>query len=433
MVCWRADDGGAAEQGDCPPCGSRGTVPAPDRDVLPQVTRRLIPFLFICYVIAYIDRVNIGFAASAMQRDLGLSDSVYGTGAGLFFLGYFLFEIPSNLILERVGARRWMARIMIVWGLVSMATMFVEGKWSFYGMRVLLGLAEAGFFPGAILYLTYWIPQRARARNAALFMIATPVAILVGAPLSGLLMELDGALGLHGWQWLFLGEGLPAVIAGVVTLFYLTDRPEQAEWLSPQARGWLTNEMARDHAAAAHGHADAGRQLSQRPRLAAVARLLPQHERHVQRLPVAAQDSGRRLWASRDSTRPADDDPVRVHAGCDGDRGPPFGSDGRAQAARRRLRAGRRLRSRAGVGVGVARPAAARELHALPVGAAIDSAGVLDAAAAPAGGHRRGRRVRADQRGRESWRLRRPVDDGMAEGNHRRLRPGDARSCRQGS
>ena len=229
-----------------------------DRDVLPQVTRRLIPFLFICYVIAYIDRVNIGFAASAMQRDLGLSDSVYGTGAGLFFLGYFLFEIPSNLILERVGARRWMARIMIVWGLVSTATMFVEGKWSFYGMRVLLGLAEAGFFPGAILYLTYWIPQRARARNAALFMIATPVAILVGAPLSGLLMELDGALGLHGWQWLFLGEGLPAVIAGVVTLFYLTDRPEQAEWLSSQAREWLTNEMARDRRAAAHGHATLG-------------------------------------------------------------------------------------------------------------------------------------------------------------------------------
>jgi ACS family tartrate transporter-like MFS transporter len=226
--------------------------------VLSQVTRRLIPFLFICYVIAYIDRVNIGFAASAMQRDLGFSDSVYGTGAGLFFLGYFLFEIPSNLILERVGARRWMARIMIVWGLVSTATMFVEGKWSFYGMRVLLGLAEAGFFPGAILYLTYWIPQRARARNAALFMIATPVAILVGAPLSGLLMELDGALGLHGWQWLFLGEGLPAVIAGVVTLFYLTDRPEQAEWLSPEAREWLTNEMARDHAAAAHGHVTLG-------------------------------------------------------------------------------------------------------------------------------------------------------------------------------
>jgi ACS family tartrate transporter-like MFS transporter len=246
--------------GTVPLADRGGQSPLSDRDVLPLVTRRLIPFLFICYVIAYIDRVNIGFAASAMQRDLGLSDSAYGTGAGLFFLGYFLFEIPSNLILERVGARRWMARIMIVWGLVSMATMFVEGKWSFYGMRVLLGLAEAGFFPGAILYLTYWIPQRARGRNAALFMIATPVAILVGAPLSGLLMELDGALGLHGWQWLFLGEGLPAVIAGVVTLFYLTDRPEQAEWLSPQAREWLTNEMARDRAARA-GARDAGRQL----------------------------------------------------------------------------------------------------------------------------------------------------------------------------
>ena len=413
------------------PLADRGGLSPHDRDVLPQVTRRLIPFLFICYVIAYIDRVNIGFAASAMQRDLGLSDSVYGTGAGLFFLGYFLFEIPSNLILERVGARRWMARIMIVWGLVSMATMFVEGKWSFYGMRVLLGLAEAGFFPGAILYLTYWIPQRARARNAALFMIATPVAILVGAPLSGLLMELDGALGLHGWQWLFLGEGLPAVIAGVVTLFYLTDRPEQAEWLSPQAREWLTNEMARDHAAAAHGHVTLGASFRSARVWLLSLRLLPQHERHA----TASSCGCPRFWktrqASRDSARPADDDPVRVHAGCDGDRGPPFGSDGRAQAARRRLRAGRRLRSRAGVGVWVERAAAARELHALPVGAAIDSAGVLDAAAAVAGRHRRGRRVRADQRGRQSRRLRRPVDDGMVEANHRRLRPGDARPRRR--
>jgi MFS transporter, ACS family, tartrate transporter len=242
----------AHTEGTAPVSNQRGLSP------LAQVTRRLVAFLFICYVIAYIDRLNIGFAASALQRDLGLSDSVYGTGAGLFFLGYFLFEIPSNLILERVGARRWMARIMIVWGLLSMGMMFVVGKWSFYGMRVLLGLAEAGFFPGAILYLTYWIPQRARARNAALFMIATPVAILVGAPLSGLLMELDGVLGLRGWQWLFLGEGVPAVIAGIAALFYLTDRPEQAEWLSPESREWLIDEMARDRASAAHGHVTLG-------------------------------------------------------------------------------------------------------------------------------------------------------------------------------
>ena len=227
-----------------------------DRDVLPLVTRRLIPFLFVAYVIAYVDRVNIGFAASAMQRDLGLSDSVYGTGAGLFFLGYFLFEIPSNLILQWVGARRWIARIMIVWGLVSMAMMAVTGKWSFYGMRVLLGLAEAGFFPGAILYLTYWIPARDRARNAALFMMAAPVTILIGAPLSGLLLLLDGWLGLRGWQWLFIGEGLPAVIVGLIALVYLTDRPEQAQWLSPEARRWLSVEIARDREAAAeHGHA----------------------------------------------------------------------------------------------------------------------------------------------------------------------------------
>jgi ACS family tartrate transporter-like MFS transporter len=217
-------------------------------DALPRVTRRIVPFIFLCYVVAQIDRVNLGFAASAMQRDLGLSNEVYGTGAGLFFLGYFLFEIPSNLILQRVGARRWIARILVVWGLVSMAMMCVVGKWSFYGMRVLLGLAEAGFFPGVLLYLTYWIPSRERARNGALFMMATPVAVIVGAPLSSLLLDLDGVLGMRGWQWMFVGEGLPAVILGFIALRWLTDRPEQATWLTPSERSWLVAEMVRDRA-----------------------------------------------------------------------------------------------------------------------------------------------------------------------------------------
>jgi ACS family tartrate transporter-like MFS transporter len=223
--------------------------------VVSAVTRRLVPFLFLAYVVAYLDRVNLGFAAKDMQADLGLSNQVYGIGAGLFFLGYFVFEIPSNLILERVGARRWIARIMIVWGLVSMATMFVEGRVSFYAMRVLLGLAEAGFFPGVILYLTYWIPARERAKTGALFMTAAPVAMLIGAPVSGLLLELDGALGLHGWQWLFLVEGLPACVLGVMALTWLTDRPEQASWLPPDERAWLEQEMARERASrAGHGH-----------------------------------------------------------------------------------------------------------------------------------------------------------------------------------
>jgi ACS family tartrate transporter-like MFS transporter len=227
---------------------------AREERVVGRVIGRLIPFIFLCYVVAYVDRVNIGFAATDMQRDLGLSDAVYGLGAGLFFLGYFLFEIPSNLILEKVGARVWIARIMIVWGLVSMAMMLVQGAWSFYGLRVLLGLAEAGFFPGMVLYLTYWVPARHRARAGALFMTAAPVAMMIGAPVSEALLKLEGTWNLHGWQWLFLVEGLPAVVLGLVALRFLTDRPEDARWLPPEDREWLGREMARERAARAqHG------------------------------------------------------------------------------------------------------------------------------------------------------------------------------------
>jgi ACS family tartrate transporter-like MFS transporter len=227
---------------------------AEQRRVIAKVTRRLVAFAFICYVVAYIDRVNIGFAATALQRDLGLSDTAYGFGGGLFFLGYCLFEIPSNLILERVGARRWMARIMIGWGVVSMAMMFVSGTASFYAARVVLGIAEAGFFPGMVLYLTYWIPASERARTGALFMMAAPIAIIVGAPISESLLALDGRLGLAGWQWLFLVEGFPAVVLGVVALWVLTDRPEEASWLPAREREWLSGTMAAERAARAAGH-----------------------------------------------------------------------------------------------------------------------------------------------------------------------------------
>jgi MFS transporter, ACS family, tartrate transporter len=216
------------------------------RATVERVIRRLIPFIFLCYVVAYIDRVNIGFATQELQRDLGLSEAAYGLGGGLFFLGYCLFEIPSNLILDRVGARIWIARIMILWGLVSMAMMFVVGQWSFYAMRVLLGVAEAGFFPGMVLYLTYWIPSADRARAGALFMTAAPVAVLIGAPLSESLLALDGWLGLAGWQWLFLVEGFPAVVLGGIALVFLTDRPEQATWLQPHEREWLGRTMAEE-------------------------------------------------------------------------------------------------------------------------------------------------------------------------------------------
>jgi ACS family tartrate transporter-like MFS transporter len=219
------------------------------RATIARVTRRIIPFAFICYVVAYIDRVNIGFAARDLQRDLALSDTAYGIGAGLFFLGYCVFEIPSNLILERVGARLWMARIMALWGLVSMGMMFVTDTATFYAARVLLGAAEAGFFPGIVLYLTYWIPATERARTGALFMMAAPIAMIVGAPVSEALLALDGNLGLRGWQWLFLVEGFPAVVLGVIALWVFTDRPEQATWLKPEEREWLTRTMAAERAA----------------------------------------------------------------------------------------------------------------------------------------------------------------------------------------
>src|SRR5689334_6369184 len=225
------------------------------RLIIAKVTRRLISFAFVCYVVAYVDRVNIGFAATALQRDLHLSDTAYGVGAGLFFLGYCLFEIPSNLLLERVGARLWIARIMIVWGVVSMATMFVTGVTSFYVARVVLGIAEAGFFPGMVLYLTYWIPAAERARTGALFMMAAPIAIIVGAPVSEAVMSLHTRGGLAGWQWLFLLEGAPAVLLGIAALWVLTARPEQARWLEPEERAWLSDVMAAERAARArHGH-----------------------------------------------------------------------------------------------------------------------------------------------------------------------------------
>lgn len=239
------------------------SAPAPavdGRRVLARVQRRFIPFAFICYVVAYIDRVNVGFVASDLQLALGLDATAYGLAAGLFFLGYCLFEIPSNLILERVGARLWIARIMIGWGLVSMGTMFVWDATSFMAARVLLGIAEAGFFPGMVLFLTYWFPASERAKTGALFMMASPIAVIVGAPISTAILRLDGWLGLEGWKWLFLLEGMPAVLLGVLTFFVLADRPEEASWLEPREREWLAATMAADRASRqAHGLTSIGR------------------------------------------------------------------------------------------------------------------------------------------------------------------------------
>jgi ACS family tartrate transporter-like MFS transporter len=218
---------------------------------LRRITLRIVPFIMLLYFVAFIDRVNIGFAALTMNRDLGFSPAVFGFGAGIFFWGYFLFEVPSNIILHKVGARIWIARVMISWGLVSAAMAFVQGATSFYALRFLLGAAEAGFFPGIILYLSYWFPARQRAAVTALFMAAAPLSTVLGSPVSGALLEMDGLLGFKGWQWLFLLEALPAVLLGFVVIAFMTDRPEQAKWLASDERNWLVETMSAETASKA--------------------------------------------------------------------------------------------------------------------------------------------------------------------------------------
>ena len=212
-----------------------------------KVFWRLVPFLMLCYVIAYLDRVNVGFAKLQMSQDLGFSETVFGLGAGVFFIGYFLFEVPSNLLMHRLGARIWIARIMITWGILSAMFMYVETPTGFYILRFLLGLAEAGFYPGVILYLTYWYPAHRRAKIVALFMSAIPVAGIFGNPLSGWIMEaFHGDHGLHGWQWMFLIEAIPALLIGVVTIFYLDNGISSAKWLTDSEKKLLTREIELD-------------------------------------------------------------------------------------------------------------------------------------------------------------------------------------------
>jgi D-galactonate transporter len=213
-----------------------------------KVSARLVPFLVTCYFVAYLDRVNVSFAALTMNRDLGFSSSQYGFGAGVFFIAYFIFEVPSNLLLERVGACKWIARIMFTWGLISGAMAFVSGPTSFYVLRALLGIAESGFFPGIIFYLTLWFPAVYRARIIGYFMAAIPLSTVLGAPVSGFILGLDGVLGLKGWQWLFITEAAPSLVLAGFVLFYLTDRPADAKWLQPDERAWLVQRLQDEHA-----------------------------------------------------------------------------------------------------------------------------------------------------------------------------------------
>jgi MFS family permease len=209
-----------------------------------KVDRRLIPFLFLCYILAYLDRVNLGFAKLQMLQDLSLSDVAFGTGAGIFFAGYFLFEVPSNLLLKKFGARTWIARIMVSWGILSTAMMWVKSEWAFYAVRFLLGVAEAGFFPGIIFYLTLWYPSRLRSTRTAWFVSAIAVSGVVGSPISGLVMDgLSGVLGLAGWQWLFLVEGLPSVFVGIWVWFYLDSDISHAKWLGAEEKALLVGNL----------------------------------------------------------------------------------------------------------------------------------------------------------------------------------------------
>jgi ACS family tartrate transporter-like MFS transporter len=211
-----------------------------EQTTMRKVYLRLLPFAIVTYFFCFIDRVNVGFAALTMNKDLGLTASMFGTAAGAFFWGYCLFEVPSNLIMEKVGARFWIARIMITWGILSGATAFCTGPYSFLVLRFLLGVAEAGFFPGLVLFFTYWFPDRHRARIVGGFFVALPLAVMTGAPISTALLGLDGLQGLAGWQWIFIAEAAPTVLLGIAVLFYVTDRPAQARWLSAEERIWLT-------------------------------------------------------------------------------------------------------------------------------------------------------------------------------------------------
>lgn len=243
---------------------------APDQQaaraaLMRKVSLRLLPFLMLCYLCSVIDRVNIGFAALQMNKDVGLSASLFGLGGGLFYISFFLLEVPSNLTLERYGARRWIARIMVSWGIISGAMALTQGPNSFMALRFLLGAAEAGFFPGIILYLTYWYPPAERARIVAIFMVAIPAANFIGSPISGLLLGMGDTLGLRAWQWMFILEALPTIALGFACLFTLSDKPATASWLRPDERAWLTDRIAaEENARPAQPHASVWQVLSNR-------------------------------------------------------------------------------------------------------------------------------------------------------------------------
>ena len=283
-------------------------MPTLEQRTIKKVSWRLLPLIIVIYFVAYIDRTNVGFAALTMNKDLGLSAYVFGWGAGIFFLGYFLFEVPSNVILEKVGARVWIARIMITWGIVSGAMAFVQGPVSFVVMRFLLGVAEAGFFPGMILYFTYWFPKAYRARVISALFIAVPGSNAVAAVISGAILDMDGLLGLAGWQWMFIVEAIPAVLLAFVVLAMMTDRPALATWLAPEEREWLETRLQDERRRIeSAGHLSLARALMDRRVLALSAIYLTIVTATYGNLP-AADRQGHRSFKRDD--RACDGDPL---------------------------------------------------------------------------------------------------------------------------
>ncbi|CEH29505.1 hypothetical protein AM501_23190 [Aneurinibacillus migulanus] len=236
-----------------------------EKRTIRKVTRRIVPFLFVLYIISYLDRANIGYAALEMNEALGLTSQVFGIATGIFFIGYFLFEVPSNILMQRFGARVWITRILITWGIISVATGFAQNAMQLYIIRFLLGVAEAGFFPAVILYITYWFRMKEQASTIAMFMTAIAASYIIGAPFSTWIMDNINWMGMPGWRWMFVLEGMPAVILGIVTFFYLTDRPEDAKWLTKEEKNWLLAELKKEREAKEqteknqkqHGHKEA--------------------------------------------------------------------------------------------------------------------------------------------------------------------------------
>ena len=398
-----------------------------------KVSARLIPFLILCYFVAYLDRVNVGFAALTMNKDLGLSAPRIGFGAGVFFLGYFVFEVPSNLFLERFGARKWIARIMLTWGILSGAMAFIPDRAgdrddSFYVVRVLLGLAEAGFFPGIIFYLTLWFPAVYRARIVGYFMAAIPLSSVIGSPVSGDAARPARRPGLAGWQWLFILEAVPAVILAVVVFFYLTDRPADAAWLAPDERtgspaGWTQEQRQREAAQ----HFSVMKALTNPRVLALCAGLFRRGGAQLRRGLLAAADR-QRLRPVQLPDRLGHRHPLhRRHIGMVwyGRRSDGKGTQGHAAVAL------------AIAAIGIAGSTALDDpvlkMLAFSIGALRRlrlPAGVLDAADRLPAGAARGRGHRRHQLDRQSLRLLRPLRHGMDQGSHRELHRRTARRRR---